>query len=151
MPLDTVFTIRFDQPMDQGSVEAAWDIEPAVDGQFEWPRPDTVLFTPQKELQRNAQYRVRIEESAEAETGMALGAPFEFMSTTVGDLAVNQIIPEDGTENVGTDGAVTVVFNRPFDQFRAAGGPAPTIDARSRSGWRRGLGIDQHLSLRTGT
>ena len=121
MPTDSVFTIRFDQPMDQGSVEAAWDIEPAVDGQFEWPRSDTVLFTPQKDLQRNAQYRVRIEESAEATTGMALQEPFEFMSTTVGDLAVNQFMPEDGTENVGTDGAVTVVFNRPVVPLTSSG------------------------------
>jgi uncharacterized protein YfaS (alpha-2-macroglobulin family) len=121
MPLDSVFTVRFDQPMDQSSVEAAWDIEPAVDGQFEWPQPDTVLFTPQKELQHNSQYRVRIEESAEAETGMTLGEPFEFMSTTIGDLTINQTIPEDGTGNVGTDGAVTVVFNRPVVPLTSSG------------------------------
>jgi alpha-2-macroglobulin len=121
MPLDGIFTIRFDQPMDQGSVEAAWDIEPAVEGRFEWPRPDTVLFTPQKQLQRSAQYRVRIEDSATAETGLNLEEPFEFMSTTVGDLAVTQYIPDDGTQNVQTDGAITVVFNRPVVPLTSSG------------------------------
>ena len=121
MQLDSVFSVRFDQPMDQESVEDAWDIDPAVDGSFEWPRPDTILFTPQKDLQRNAQYRIRIEDSATAETGLNLQEPFEFMSTTLGDLAVNQTIPEDGTENVGTDGAITVVFNRPVVPLTSSG------------------------------
>ncbi len=119
--LDSAFTIRFDQPMDQDSVEAAWGIDPAVDGQFEWPRPDTVLFTPQKELQRSAQYRVLIDNSAAAENGLTLVEPFETTSTTIGDLLVDQIIPEDGTSNVQTDGAVTVVFNRPVVPLTSSG------------------------------
>ncbi len=133
LALDSTFTIRFDQPMDQESVEEAWAIDPAVDGRFEWPRSDTVHFTPQKELQRNAQYRVRIDESATAGNGLALVEPFDLTSTTVGDLAVNQVIPEDGTTNVQTDGAITVVFNRPVvpltSSDQQAGLPQPlTID-----------------------
>ncbi|MFN2106290.1 MAG: Ig-like domain-containing protein, partial [Candidatus Promineifilaceae bacterium] len=121
VPLDSVFTVRFDQPMNQESVEAAWDIEPLTDGSFEWPRADTVIYTPQDELKRGAQYRVRIEESAAAETGQNLVEPFEMVSATVGDLGVTQIIPEDGTQDVQTDGAITVVFNRPVVPLTSSG------------------------------
>ncbi len=121
VPLDSVFSVRFDQPMDQASVEEAWAIDPLVDGRFEWPRPDTVLFTPQKALQRNAQYRVRIDQEAEAATGEKLVQAFEMTSTTIGDLAVNQIIPDQGTEKVQTDGAITVIFNRPVVPLTSSG------------------------------
>ncbi|WP_374689561.1 Ig-like domain-containing protein, partial [Promineifilum sp.] len=39
-------TVRFDQPMDQASVEAAFSIEPAVTGELTWPEPETAVFTP---------------------------------------------------------------------------------------------------------
>ena len=40
---DTAITLRFDQPMDRKSVEAAFTIVPAVEGEFTWMRrPDRV-------------------------------------------------------------------------------------------------------------
>ncbi|MFN2138551.1 MAG: Ig-like domain-containing protein [Candidatus Promineifilaceae bacterium] len=118
---DSTFTIRFDQPMDQASVEAAWAIDPAVEGQFNWPRSDTLSFAPDKELARGTSYRVQVADSAMAETGMALEDNFEFTSTTAGDLAVQQVMPEDGTQNVQTNGAITVVFNRPVVPLTSSG------------------------------
>lgn len=58
--LDGAITIRFDQAMEQESVEEAFEISGdaarEVSGQFEWPRPDTLVFTPRSSLQRNASY-----------------------------------------------------------------------------------------------
>lgn len=111
--VDSEITLRFDQPMDQTSVESAWSIEPAVDGRFDWPRPDTLVFLPQESLARGTSYRVSLNDTAEAQNGLALEEAVTFDLQTVGFLEVTQLIPEDGTQEVQTDSAITVVFNKP--------------------------------------
>ena len=67
--LDGAITIRFDQPMDQDSVETALGVTTGesgekVNGQFSWPRPDTVLFTPESSLMPAQGLLVEIENMA---------------------------------------------------------------------------------------
>jgi alpha-2-macroglobulin len=126
--LDGAITLRFDQPMDQPSVEAAFTIRPAslaagqrVDGHFSWPRPDTLIFTPRAGLQRQLRYQVQVATSARAENGQTLREPVNLQLETVGNLEVGQVIPADGTQGVQTDSAVTVLFNRPVVPLVAAG------------------------------
>ena len=111
--LDSPIALRFDQAMDQKSVEAAWAIEPAVDGRFQWPRADTLIFTPNNQLKRAQNYLVRVGPAASSQNGLALEEALELNLQTIGDLEVTQVIPADGTQDVQTDGAITVVFNRP--------------------------------------
>ncbi len=115
--LDGAITVRFDQPMDQGAVESAFAVTGvdgrAVSGQFSWPSPEVVIFTPVGNLQRQAAYRVTVGEAAEGVNGQPLRQPLELKLETVGYLKVSQIIPADGTRAVDTDGAITVLFNRP--------------------------------------
>ncbi len=111
--LDGAITIRFDQPMDEASVEEAFAIQPAVDGQFSWPRPDLVIFTPSNQLEREQTYDVRLDATAKGQNGKALREDVKFQVQTVGALTVSNIIPADGTADVPTDGAITVLFNRP--------------------------------------
>jgi alpha-2-macroglobulin len=116
--LDGAITIRFDQPMDQASVEQAVAVQnvaedTAVAGTYTWPRPDTVLFTPQSQLQRQQTYRVMVDETAVGQNGQAMSAPAEFDLQTVGALEVGQVIPGNGTRDVAADAAITVLFNRP--------------------------------------
>ncbi|MEM9774715.1 MAG: Ig-like domain-containing protein, partial [Chloroflexota bacterium] len=111
--LDGSITIRFDQPMDEASVEEAFNIEPAVDGQFSWPRPDLVIFTPSNQLERLQQYNVQLADSAKGQNGKTLREPVKFQVQTIGALEVSSVIPADGTTDVPTDGALTVLFNRP--------------------------------------
>ncbi len=110
---DSPIAIRFDQPMDQESVEEAWDMEPAVAGSFDWPRADTVIFMPSEDLQRGQDYLVRVSAEASSQNGLNLEQPVEYNLQTIDDLQVNQVIPADGTDDVQGDGAITVVFNRP--------------------------------------
>ncbi|MDX1665494.1 MAG: Ig-like domain-containing protein, partial [Candidatus Promineifilaceae bacterium] len=119
-PLDGAITIRFDQPMAQETVEEAFTIRPAdsvgdeeVEGAFEWPRPDTLIFTPRARLERQARYRVQIGESAAARNGRTLTGPLELYFDTAGFLEVARIIPEDGVGGVSPQVSVTVLFNRP--------------------------------------
>ncbi len=116
--LDGAITIRFDQPMNRESVEQALSVVPAdgdtaVNGNFSWPRPDTVIFTPGNTLQRKQLYRVNIGEQAQGQNGRALETRIELLLQTAGALAVSQVMPAAGTDGVQTDGAITVMFNRP--------------------------------------
>lgn len=121
VPLDTTITLRFDQPMDQDSVEAAFSLSPAVTGDFVWNEPDTLVFTPQAELERDQLYQVRLAETAAGANGQTLELPVEIDLQTIGNFNVTQTVPEDGTRNVETDAAVTVVFDQPVVPLVSSG------------------------------
>lgn len=122
--LDGAITIRFDQPMDQQSVESAFEIAAAggekVDGRFSWPRADTLVFTPDQ-LERKQTYRLRIDEQATAANGLTLPLPVELDLETIGFLRVSQVVPAPGTDGVQTDSAITVIFNRPVVPLVSSG------------------------------
>jgi alpha-2-macroglobulin len=116
--LDGAITIRFDQPMNQPSVEQAFQIQAsaaddAVAGELSWPEPDTLVFTPEGRLARNENYRILIGTRATGRNGQRLQDPVELMFQTTGFLEVAQIIPRDGSDSIDTDASITVLFNRP--------------------------------------
>jgi alpha-2-macroglobulin len=116
--LDGAITIRFDQPMDQRSVEEALlvqpeDAETAVSGSVTWSRPDTLIFTPADQLQRQQTYRVRLAETAKGANGQAISEAAELSLQTIGALQVSQVIPAERTTDASAEGVITVLFNRP--------------------------------------
>lgn len=116
--LDGNITIRFDQPMDQASVEKSLQVESvpgetAVSGTTTWPNADTVVFTPDEQLSREQLYRVRVGKEAAGLNGQAMSQPAEFDLQSIGYLEVSQMIPDNGTRDVDTDTPITVLFNRP--------------------------------------
>jgi uncharacterized protein YfaS (alpha-2-macroglobulin family) len=135
--LDGAVTVRFDQPMDQASVEEAFEIQAAngdgsaVSGTFTWPRNDTLVFSPRSKLKHQQLYRVNIGGQAASSKGFELGEPLELFLQTVSYLEVSQSIPEDGVREVDTDSAITVLFNRPVVPLtstgRQAGLPQPLL------------------------
>ncbi len=112
-PLDAPVQVVFDQPMDPESVQAAFAIEPAVAGDFEWLTPRVMQFKPRAGFERATRYAVTLEEKARSQAGLPLKAPVQFHFTTVGFLEVAAVQPADGTEEVATDATITVLFNRP--------------------------------------
>ncbi len=121
IPANAPITVRFDQPMDQASVEAAFAIEPAVSGELSWPEPAVAIFTPAEALAQGATYSVTLAETAASLNGQTLPEPVEFTVQTTGPLAVSQTSPEDGARAIGTDAAITVVFNKPVVPLVASG------------------------------
>jgi len=116
--LGGAITIRFDQPMDQDSVIEALlitrqDDDLPVSGSIEWPRSDTIVFTPRSSLERKQTYQVKIGGSARGRNGQPLREPVDLRMQTVGYLEVSQVIPQPNTNDVGTESAITVIFNRP--------------------------------------
>ena len=112
--LDAPVQLVFDQAMDAETVEAAFTIEPAVSGDFEWPGPRTMLFKPAKTgFERATRYTVALEENARSQAGLAIKAPVLFHFATVGFLEVTAVQPAEDTTEVAIETTVTVLFNRP--------------------------------------
>ncbi|MFO7539141.1 MAG: Ig-like domain-containing protein, partial [Chloroflexota bacterium] len=124
LPLDAPISLRFDQPMDQATVEGALQLAVngrSLDGRFDWPRPDTVVFTPASRLQQAQTYKLTVAGSASSQNGMPLDAPIDLDLQSLGYLEVSQVIPADGLDEIQTDAAITVVFNRPVVPLVSSG------------------------------
>jgi uncharacterized protein YfaS (alpha-2-macroglobulin family) len=113
LPPSGEITVYFDAPMDQSSVEAAFHVEPAVEGQFEWPDPATVSFRPAQALERARRYVVTIDPAAKNRAGLALPEAVSFNADTVGYLEVTQVLPAPDTAGAEVDSVITLMFNRP--------------------------------------
>jgi len=118
---NTAITLRFDQPMDQASVEAAFTVEPAIEGELSWPEATTAVFTPAEGLELDQVYNVRVAETASSVNGLTLEQPVEFAVQTAGPLRVTQVSPDDNSSNVQTDAIVTVVFDKPVVPLVSSG------------------------------
>ena len=113
-PLDAPVRLVFDQPMDPESVQAAFTIEPAISGDFEWPTSRVMQFKPAAEkFERATRYSVALKKNARSAAGLTLETPVQFHFTTVGFLEVTGVQPAEDTIEVATDATVTVLFNRP--------------------------------------
>jgi uncharacterized protein YfaS (alpha-2-macroglobulin family) len=112
-PLDAPLELTFDQPMDRNTVEAALAISPTLDGAFDWIDDRTIEFTPDDDLERAVRYRLTVAGSARNIEGTPLAEPVTFEFSTVGYLAVSQVMPSPDSDELDPDAAVTVAFNRP--------------------------------------
>ena len=121
---DAPITVRFDQPMDQASVEAAFTVDPPVTGELSWPEPDTAVFTPAESLEPGQSYHVRIADTASSVNGQTLQEPVEFALQATGPLRVAQTVPGDGARSVQADAIVTVVFDKPVVPLVSSGDQA---------------------------
>ena len=101
--------IRFDQAMDQPSVEAALgvftagDVSQRIDGRVEWPDQATLRFTPDEALDRSARYEVIVDTGAKSTRGLALQREIAFNFATVGYLEApfaEQTIVNDGKQSM---------------------------------------------------
>ncbi|NDJ86574.1 MAG: hypothetical protein GYB66_11855, partial [Chloroflexi bacterium] len=110
---DDPLTLTFNQPMDQASVEAAFQSDPAFESSFTWTDARTVNILPAAGWQRATDYTVTIAASAVAQNGLSLPDPVQIEVKTVGPLEVASVVPEDGAEGVAADARIVVTFNRP--------------------------------------
>lgn len=60
--------VQFDQPMDHASVEAAFSVDPAINGTFRWNN-QTLIFDPQSALQSNRVYTMTLQAGAKSLAG----------------------------------------------------------------------------------
>ncbi|MCC7355256.1 MAG: Ig-like domain-containing protein [Anaerolineae bacterium] len=104
--------VTFDQPMEADATAKAFAIDPPVEGKVAVEQ-NRLVFTPSQPLARAARYEVTVGPEARSRFGLAMRSPFFFRFNTVGLLEVVGTQPTAGAQDVGVDGTVTIVFNRP--------------------------------------
>lgn len=138
LALDSPITVMFNQPMQRDSVEAAWSIEPRVEGTFEWQNDYTVSFVPAGSWQRQTNYMITVAGSATNAGGQALAETYSETVKTVKNLQVTSVQPADGTTEVLADATITVAFNQPVVPLTAtsdiASLPQPLVIEPATSG-----------------
>ena len=121
---ETAVELVFDQTMDQLSVQSAFHLKDArglpAAGQFSWPSPDHLRFSPQNPLEKGAYYQVTLDAAARTENQNFLGDAYSFRFKTMTPLQVSQVFPADSADGVKVDGPVTVIFNRPVTSLGVA-------------------------------
>jgi hypothetical protein len=123
-PINEPVMVRFDQPMDQDSVESALSIEPAVDSEVSWPAPDTLMVSPAATYEPDTGYTLRIADTASAISGLTLEQPVEIDWQTVGALEATQFSPEGNSRGVPLDAVISVAFNQPVVPLVSTGDQA---------------------------
>jgi|GEM_PF-655556 len=108
-PIKVVFT----QPMDKGSVEAAFHIEPALQGKFEWSS-NTLSFRPTEELLVGKTYAVTVEKKAKSLFQKPMQYDYEENFAITGPPQVLLFNPAADSEYVDIGSKITVLFDRPM-------------------------------------
>ena len=123
-PPTSIVQIVFDQPMDRASVEAAFVIDPPVNGTPRWTDDQTFTFTPAAPLPRGTDYVIQIGTAAQSVQGLALESRFRLNFQIAPNLSVNQVIPAPNAENIEAGATITVVFDRPVVPLTTTGDQA---------------------------
>jgi uncharacterized protein YfaS (alpha-2-macroglobulin family) len=113
VPLHAPLTVYFSRVMDRPSVARAWRLTPSMRGSLSWAGT-SVTFTPSVPLRPGAYYRLRIDASARAGSGVALAVPFSVAFSTGDALKVQSFTPTGGTTGVPVNGLIAVTFNHPM-------------------------------------
>ncbi|HVN53000.1 MAG TPA: Ig-like domain-containing protein [Anaerolineaceae bacterium] len=115
-PQDSL-SISFDQSMDPEATADALQVLDAdqqpVEGKVSWNGPRTVVFKPASALSPGQTYQAKIGTGAKSAQGKALAEAVSLKFQAAGELKVSQVFPADGTTEVDSKAAITVMFNRP--------------------------------------
>jgi hypothetical protein len=115
--LSESITIRFYEPMNQTSVEAAFQVDPPIEGAFNWspPWPSAYLgFTPKPQLAADRRYQVIIDTTASDTAGVKLAQPYRFAFTTE-PITIRYTGPANNATEVSPLAIVLVAFNTDMD------------------------------------
>lgn len=124
VPLDQTIQMTFNQPMDQASVEEAFELVvnegATVTGEFEWAEDGMGFrFTPDDLLTLNTTYQLSFRESPRALAGGILPGERDIrVSTfvTVPPPAIIGTVPTDGAQNAQPYGGIGLSFASPMDE-----------------------------------
>lgn len=119
--VDTAITIRFNQPVDPASAQAAFSLTGArigampIAGTFE-VMTDTLVFTPTERLRFDDRYVVRVAAGVmSASGGVPSRQPFESAFTTVPLPRIVETMPKDGERNADSYASFVIRFNTEVD------------------------------------
>lgn len=113
----TTIEIAFDQRMDHPAVEAAFVITPSVRGSFEWTsenRGERLIFRPEQTLAWDTSYEVSLAPTAANRAGRPLGQPLTLRFQTGSRVAIVEVAPTPGAQDVDPSAPITIRFDRPL-------------------------------------
>jgi hypothetical protein len=125
LPFNQTFTITFDIPMDQDSVEAALVTEPAADFVFGWDdRGKTVTISPETGFTGKTSYTMRLTTRACSRWKVFLQSEFQvsFVTKSRSFLVAEKVWPSSGLTGVTLYPRITMWFDAPLEQASASEG-----------------------------
>ncbi|MBN2007401.1 MAG: Ig-like domain-containing protein [Anaerolineae bacterium] len=120
VPLATDIVVRFDQSMDQSSVEDSLLVSPDVEGDLIWQDEKTILLRP-KALASATRYHVSVGPEAQSLAGLTLATELSFAFSTVPPITVTRVNPNNGGVDMRTDTPVLIAFNQPVVSLNCTG------------------------------
>ncbi len=128
-PTAGALVIYFNRAMDQGSVERAWRLTPAVAGHFAW-RGMSAFFQPSRPFRAGTYYHLSIGQEAHDAQGQPMPRPFSLAFTTGDPLRVQDVTPGNGTVGVPLNGLIAITFSHPMVALAGL-----TQPSRDPAGW----------------
>lgn len=111
-PLDSQIEIIFNKGVIKFLVERTFSITPAIAGKFSWEGEQKIIFTPQKDLERNKKYQVEFKGIVLSKLLVPLVSQKTITFETIGNPKIVLYAPE--TEALEDLTPVTVIFDRPM-------------------------------------
>jgi alpha-2-macroglobulin len=113
IPLNSLITLFFNQPMNRSSVEAALKAQAFLISDLVWTDDSTLTINPGQALPPGASLGVQLDTQARAANGLALSEPISLTYQTVGFLDLTQRLPEPEAQDVNPTSAVVAAFDYP--------------------------------------
>lgn len=106
-------SLYFDQTMDAATVEAAFSIEPSVEGELSWPDGRTLRFQPSEPLARAQFFQIEIGSQARSAQGVSSENPLLASFETAGYFQVSQVQPAPASADISATADIRIAFNQP--------------------------------------
>lgn len=141
--LQSEIVFYFNRPLDCASAQRAFSIAPAIEGALRCDDAESALrFAPARPYDRAVEYTVTLNTDLKAQDGARLAEAYTLRASSLGYLTVSDFLPTDGSTEIATDAAITVIFNRPVVPLvsaeEAAALPSPITlspEAAGRGEW----------------
>ncbi|NPV76096.1 MAG: hypothetical protein HPY59_06925 [Anaerolineae bacterium] len=124
---DSVFELKFNQPMDRASIEQNLKLASAdgaiVNGSFTWSEEDRVVtFAPEALLSHSTEYTLKLASELLGKSGVALSGAQDVIFLTTDPLAVQSTNPKQGELLRYFSGYTSLVinFNNPIKRQKLA-------------------------------
>jgi Tol biopolymer transport system component len=115
VPLEALIVLEFSTLMDTASVEAALEIQPAVELTSTWSGEQLTL-TPATSFVEGRQYTLRIRTTARDGAGTPLEMPYRLVFRAArSGLEATTLVPSEGIEGVAITSPIAIVFDRALD------------------------------------
>ncbi len=119
VPLDQVFAINFNQPMDQEATQAAFSLSTQggvpIEVEFDWDEDSTTMTaTPVEGLTLESDYLLSLDAAAKDTNGSPLAEGIDWHFSTYSNPGIHDTFPGHNSQQPSYSGRVTIWFKSPM-------------------------------------